>query len=457
MLLLTLLLACGSPPPLQCTAALEPLEPTIPHVTWTATEAAQVYVTYGVGEMERTTTPMDVAPGPVDILLPGYGPGQDIQFEAVAETDQGTSTCAGTIRTRTPECAPALSVVVDQGEASPPFQYLMGATWQMGGGGTLFIVDRTGAPVWCVSYDATYNPFDATWAWEGTDLWASRFHQDHNVDDGTAVRFALDGNLAEERDLPMGHHFFTELPPDAPDGAGGTLAFLALDVRPWTDPESGETMDVVGDAVMEVTPDGDVRTVLSTWDVLDVTESFLWNAGFYSQGRDWTHGNSIHYNLATDTYLLSLGGLDTLLEMERATGQITRSFGTSGALTGMYGLAEGATPFHLQHDAFLDEAGDLHFFAASMSENGGLSFTVDDQASLLRQSAAVGFDLGYESFALGQYLPLETGGALLNFATSGVVVEVDAAGAVAWQLETELGHVLGNVHPFTDFPNVEAP
>ena len=457
LLLPVLFFACGGPPPLECTAALEPLEPTIPHITWTAEEPATVHVDYGLGELDRHTAEMEVEGGDVGILLPGFTANQDVRFEAVSVTDAGTSTCVGTIRTGVPSCALTLSIPVNETRDPPPFQYLMGTACQMTGGGIVFITDRAGKMTWCTAYEGPYSAFDAFFATNGGGILASRFHTDHSIDAGAILRFGLDGQQTDEVAIPLGHHFFTELPPDAPDGAAGTFAYLAIDARSWTDPDSGEILDVVGDALMEVAPDGSLRTVLSTWDILPVTKGVLWNQGFYAQGMDWTHANSIHYNPGTDHYLMSLGGIDVILEIDRRTATVARSFGQAGLLEGMYDIADGSTPFHTQHEVDLTEAGEIRLFTTLPEADGGLRYAVDDENLSLRETAAVGFDLGYESFALGQYLPLDDGGALLNYATAGMIVQLDADGNIVWQAETEIGYFLGDVHPYQVFPSLETP
>lgn len=448
-------LSCARQSEPACEVELVEAEPAIARVSWTATEPSVVFVDYGVGGYDLRTEPLEVEPGPVQILLPGLAGGQELQFELVSSSAAGSQTCAGSIRTERPPCALELVVTEEDPPETPSFRYLIGAQWGWGELGSLFILDRAGGALWCVAYEEGLSPYDALFAPDGDGILASQFAEDHEVDAGAIRRFALDGSEGEPVALPDGHHFFTQLPPETPDGAGGTFAYLAIDVRPWTDPDSGQTLSVVGDALVELAPDGGRRTVFSTWDVLEPTPGADWGFGFYPQGEDWTHANALQYLPATDRYLVSLGGLDAALEVDRASGALTRAFGSSALLEGMLTPDEQSRAFSRPHGVRLTEEGELTLFASSDGHYGGLRYAVDEEAGALREQAALGFELDVVSLALGQHLPLEGGGALLNYATGGVLVELDADGEVVWELRAENGIMFGDVHPLQTLPGLE--
>lgn len=449
--MLLALIGCSPVAPIECTASLDAEEPTVVHVTWDAEDDAVVHVAYSADGLALTTPDVDTPAGPVDVPLYGLAALQDVSFEAHAVTDAGEAICSGSLRTNgLPAGAPDLDVVVDT-STNPRFDWLLGTAWSATGASSVWIVDRAGEVVWLQVYDAATEAFDALVAPDGDGILANRFSADHGVDVGEIRRFALTGEETADYTTPNGHHFFTQLPDDAPDGAGGTFVYLAVDFRDWTDPESGETVQVAGDDLVELAADGTLRTVFSTWDTFDVTEGLDWDDEFYPGAYDWTHANSIHYDAAADAYLLSLDGLNLVLELDRATGTILRSFGSTAVFDDTFVPDVDSPKFAHQHDVVLDGS-TLRMFATVDAHSGGIAYTLDDTTHTLHATTEVGFDVGYTTFALGQFTPLDdSGAALVNYGTSGVVAEVEASGAVVWQLETDEGTLFANVHPFAGF------
>jgi len=92
-----------------------------------------------------------------------------------------------------------------------------------------------------------------------------------------------------------------------------------------------ETANVVGDRVIEFAPDG---TMVGSWSMLDVVDpsrigytslSGFWNgqyAGVAGATRDWSHGNAVVLDAASDALVVSLRHQDAVVKVRRATGEL---------------------------------------------------------------------------------------------------------------------------------------
>lgn len=142
--------------------------------------------------------------------------------------------------------------------------------------------------------------------------------------------------------LPGLHHDVIEL------DSGNFLA-LSYTFRDIDYPDIG-TAHVAGDLIVEITPDGEI---VWEWDSFDHLDPQRRREGFdevildpetLENAHDWTHGNGIVYDAATDTVLFSMRHQDWLVQIDRATGDVLWRFGQEGD----FSLPSGMWPFH-QH------------------------------------------------------------------------------------------------------------
>jgi len=85
---------------------------------------------------------------------------------------------------------------------------------------------------------------------------------------------------------------------------------------------------VMGDEVIEFTPEGEVVWRWNCFDHLDPFKigydtfwSYWWVRGFPDH-LDWTHGNGVHHDPRDNSVLLSLRNLDAVIKIDRSTSQI---------------------------------------------------------------------------------------------------------------------------------------
>ena len=154
---------------------------------------------------------------------------------------------------------------------------------------------------------------------------------------GTAKDPAPD-SIAVETD--SFHHDFAELP-------NGNFLLLSSEhrvIEDWytseTDPDAPRAdANVIGDLVVEFTPEGEVVNSWSLFDILDVNrigynslrEDF-W-ANHYDgvvEGvvYDWTHGNALIYEEADHSFLMSVPYQDAVIKVSMDTGELVWILGT---------------------------------------------------------------------------------------------------------------------------------
>ena len=211
----------------------------------------------------------------------------------------------------------------------------------------------------------------------------------------------------------------------------GTIAWQQFDVREGTDPSTGETESLVGDAIAELSPDGTVRTVFSAWDWVDVAHNrFMDLPSLYPQGVDWTHGNALKYLPEQDGYLLSLGNAGVVLQVDRTTDTPWQIVGNAGVP-----VADDSNPLEHQHDpTWLSDdrllVFDSHF---STYSSGAVEYALQDGA--LHEVWRHGFQDGSFALLLGQALRQDDGSTLVNYGSAGVLEQVDADDRVQWRVE----------------------
>lgn len=158
-----------------------------------------------------------------------------------------------------------------------------------------------------------------------------------------------------DSNLPSLHHDVVEL--DNGNFLCMSFAFQEVDY-------GGQTgvLNVAGDLLVELTPDGEVVWEWNSFDYLDPlrTRADFDTATYYDpftmqSGQDWTHGNGIIYDPDADTVLLSMRHQDWIVLIDRASGDILWRLGDEGD----FALAPEDTWFFHQHSPQWQPDGSL--------------------------------------------------------------------------------------------------
>ncbi len=402
-----LLLACASID--DVVAEVDPDIRTLVRVSFTTPTAEPARVVYGEG----LATPWSDAGTEHQFTLLGLA--AETSYELVAETatvaSAPTPVTTGVPPVNVPEFVP---VVEGEGPGFVLTSLIMGDE----GASTIVVLDEQARTTWYAIPTWGYTP-TARFSSDGESV-IYMVTSKASVENAVVRRQPLTGGDHTEYPAPYGHHDFVEVP-------GLEFAYIAAEGREV----NGE--DVVGDKIVERDHDGNEREVWSAFDWLEVVENEGWSSNFYPFGADWTHANGLFYDAESDAYLISLYFHDTVVKVDRATGDVLWFLG--GELSD-FTLPEGYAFSH-QHAPSVNEAGDVCVYDNAGGPDGsrGLCFTLEgDNASL-----AWSFDPAddRQSILMGDLDRRPDGGALLAFGEHGEIDLLDAAGNLSWEIDAQ--------------------
>lgn len=412
----------------------------LPRVELHLPDSVSSYVAYTVpGEAERST---DLQIGSsVTHSLRGAPAEVTVAWRALADLGDGfEQVCEGEVETGSlPAGLDDLEVLVEADEDLAGPEWLLAS---MGDGPFIAVFDRQGRIRWYAEGDEDRLVVDVQLGLDGDRVLFNQFDPTFEQDLGVVKAVDLDGEPIEEHLTPQAHHVFVQ-------HGDGTLGWLALDIREFTDPDSGEVDMVGGDAIVERSPEG-VDTVVSTvWDWPEL-EPDLDDAGLglYPDIVDWTHGNALKLVDDGSAYLMSMANADLVARVDRATGQPLELYGSQGLR-----VEEGSTPIDHQHDPTLLDEDHLLLFISSVDPpgSGAVEYEIDREAGVLREVWRYGFFEGSFNPILGQAIELGEGLRLVNFGLPGEVHLVSSEGSAAWVVKSQEGQPFRQMVPFPGF------
>ena len=452
-----LLIACGPGDSARgisdLEAVLSPDVGLVVELSWDSPSSGDAWVEFGTTEDRSRSTPVtrDDSTHHTALLL-GLPPLTTVYYEVFTDEGDGVVSKQGEIVTDglppgLPELTPKLHT--EHGVSAEP--YLLAAV--LGAESFVLVLDRSGEVLWYRAVAAANHrkqPVKVAFDEFSSGLVVGNFFMDFlslATEDSPAssdgLFFDMGGELVDMWDLGVAHHDLVQLP-------DGSMATLGVDVRDWYDPDRDEQVAVMGDVLLLVEPDGERTELFNVWDWSEpwVHDRFYQMSEEYA---DWTHGNGLSYDPASDCFLLSLGLVDTILEISRTTGEVLREFGPEG-----YAVQDGMG-FVYQHGPHWTEQGTLLMSSGVGSESRvmAIEYEVDDDAGVLEQVWSYGEDEGFNSIAGGQALRMDNGNTLINTGYLGLLIEVSPEGQPVWELTSSMGHVFTSVSFFEDFYPVD--
>ncbi len=146
------------------------------------------------------------------------------------------------------------------------------------------------------------------------------------------------------------------------------------------------TVNVVGDGLAEINPDGEIIWQWSTFDYLDPKEEAhpgnYWTAIFGSGSEDWTHANSISQK-KDGTYLMSLAAKNLILNIDPTNDNIIWSLGDGGTIE-----KTGDWTFSYQH-AFTEVEEDTYLVFDNRGSGTGATRILEILLSTSTNNAAL--------------------------------------------------------------------
>lgn len=412
---------------------------TVLRLTWTSEQPASSWVEYELESGESLITPVaeELSTDHEHILL-GIPAGTEVHWQAHHTVDGEKLTAQGTATSGLPPAdVGGFEVTTYDPDQASGKGYLMGVL--AGTPGAIFIIDRQGHWIW-------YHPVEAPLDTELPPVTRAVFHQDSNdilyshfdtelgEEEGYVERLSIEGEPLDQSSTPQAHHAFTQLPE-------GTLAWLASDVRTVVDDHDGTTAEVVGDTIWEQGPDGTDREVFSVWDWFTPQLADLQEHSTYADGLKWTHANDLSYYSERDTLLLSVGALDTVVEVDRVGASPYRAYGSGkdafNVAQGSLDLWAPRAPSYTENDTLL--------LTSTYDSGDGLEtivveYAIDPVDHVLEEIWSYGTGEGLYAHSGSQACRLANDNTLVSWGTTGVVREVTPEGELVWELQADAGN-----------------
>ncbi|MFT5681978.1 MAG: hypothetical protein ACI8RZ_002896 [Myxococcota bacterium] len=399
---------------------------------WRQSVAGTAQATFSVtGEADRATPVVDavVVVGENELLLLGLPFDADVTWSLTLIAEDGTTlTESGSLTTDAlPEGLPEAEVLLSDEagwDAGSPF--VLTAMNGVGSGANrawTFIIDRLGRVVWAQETPNQRTTLHARLSYDGTQILI-----DHNsfwaIFDGGEVsqvaRVGIDGVIVETVDTPNLHHPFTEL-------ADGSLVWGA---------STGFYADEV---IRKRTPDGTVTDLWSCEALLDAL-----NVDAYCGS------NTLFWNEADDTFLFSLYSVDTIIEVDHATGDTLRTF---GHLPDSWAFDPEESAFWWQHGVHYTAEGTL-LVSAKAGENATETvvreYTLDADSQTLTEVWSFGEGEGVYGSEMGEAHRLSGGNTLHNYGSTARIREATPDGVVVWDVAWAGGTYIGRSEVIAD-------
>jgi hypothetical protein len=405
--------------------SLDEVYQTLMTVTWEQEAAATVWVEYSVDEGEWMNSPSrSVEAGEVSQLLLGLPYEHTVTLRLANEFGDGVlyselyTDSTGLYPDDFPE---PVTVEGDGSQWDSELRYVflsMDSTSR--DGMYTFIIDRRGRAVWARRNTDYTVSLHARVSADGSQLLIDENTYWAVFDDGagsTIKRMHIDGTEVETIDTPGLHHPFTELP-------DGTIAWAAH--------------DGYNEQLMLRSPEGDVESIFDCQEFLAAHEY-----------RSYCGSNTLWYDPATDHFLYSLYSAETVVEVDRATGDAVRHF---GHIDDAWSFEPEESAFWWQHGAYFTDEGNL--IVSSKNVDSGTEtvvreYALDEETETLTMVWSFGEGEGVFGDVMGEAHRLEGGNTLHNYGSATRIREVTPEGEVVWDVSWDRT-TLGRSTPISD-------
>ncbi len=150
--------------------------------------------------------------------------------------------------------------------------------------------------------------------------------------------------------------------------------------------------------------------------------------------------NTVNWDPVSDSVMLSFPYENTVVQIDRSTGNLLRTFGDNGD------FAFDPPNLGLEFNHWAHINADGMFMVSSHLPNTNthmfMEYQIDDSTQTLRSVWNYGVDDQWPEFR-GMAIRLPGGNTLGNYGTTGVIVEITPDDAVAWKVDYH-GQLLGN-------------
>jgi len=250
-------------------------------------------------------------------------------------------------------------------------------------------------------------------------------------------RLPFDGASVVSLEVAGAHHDFVER-------ADGNLALIALDGR------EVEGEQIQGDQLVELTPDGETITIWTAWDHFEYDPDDP-----VTVGTGWTHANALDHDAVEDVYFLSLRNRNTILAIDRATGDLLSVMGGPDSdyldPSGSPDLYAWPHQFQMLDGAILAfSSGDAPWFRSE-----ALEYALDEETGTAELIWSYTADPPLFSVGYGDVSRLVDGRTMVTWSAQGRIDMVDEEAVEVWQLNLALGGGVGYVTHVENLPGID--
>lgn len=416
----------GNAPIIDPRVNLHPKVATILEVSWEQTAITEMtWLEYSFEHNEWHLSP--TRPGTLgehrEVVLgvPGDTP---VQLRIV--TQSGTErTSTGDVRTKTgdlPAALPQPTVLEYYPALASAERYMLGSVDGMAIDGEpydgpfwLYAIDRQGRVVWYYS-----------------DLGSS-------------------ATIAFPRVAPAGTHIMVEKRMFGPGSYEPRVLELALDwsyVNEIFVPDLDDCFDVTDrGTILYNTWSRDGEAALRELDIATGQTRFVWDCQYWSQQHNVInphrcYSNTVNWNPIDDTVTMSMPYIDTVVEIDRASGELVGQYGSAA---GSYAFEPSSWSFEFNHFANITPNGTLlvsshmpgHETTEIPGDHAFVEFEIDrDNERLIEKWLYHGTD----EWAMykGMAMRLPNGNTLANYGTGGTIREITPDKRTAWRVKFDI-------------------
>ncbi len=395
---------------------------TVIIVEWTTSRSATGRVAFGEGDDLSYSTPMETTPATSHrALLLGMPPRAEIRYRITAvDGDDEMTSAPRTITTGgLPISLPELTV---QGTGPEGFTIVPVIA---NGSSVVTIIDAGGRIVWYHVDDRELDIYRARLSRDKESILYNAASISGTPSEASELmRVSLDGASITGVPVPLLAHDFVE-------HEDGTIGAIAAEYR------TIDGAELMGNQIVEISPDGEVAPVWSVWDCFD-PETDVGD----TTDNGWTFANALDYDPAEDAYYIGFRNLSSIAKVDRASGRCLWVFGSTAETIS---FAEGAPRFWHQHQFQVLDGGILIFDndGAPGTESRVVEYAFDFSANTASEVWSYTARPSLFTFVLGEPIRFDNGDTLINWSASGQMNLVTPEGDSTFQLNLSMGNVFG--------------
>jgi hypothetical protein len=391
---------------------------TVVEVTWRTDIPTQGAIEFGEDDRYGRITSRETAPTKNhSALLVGCPQDVDIQFRVLSDGAPDDQT--HTVSTGTLDGAPELDVEGEQ----DLFLTLPIVTDDLT---QITVVDPKGRVVWLHEDTRQTSVFRARVARDGSGIvYAATVYRGEPHQGSAIVRVPWDGSAATVIDIPWLAHDFVELD-------DGTLVSLSYEYRD----------DIQGNKLIQIDPDGTVTDLWSAWDCFD-PETHISS----DPDHGWIHANALDYDASTDSFLVGMRNLSSIVRVDRGTGECVWTLGR-----GAGDVEQSGGTFVHQHqfgwfgDRFLVFDND----GAPGLESRVLEYDFDEATGTAQVARTIVGETPIFSLILGDVHRLDDGDTVVVWSAAALAERVAEDDSRSWSISGPDGSIFGFTEPWTD-------